>query len=31
MIDNPLPDQVMAEKDQLHLQRNLNIFVKFME
>ena len=22
MIDNPLPDQVMAEKDQLHLQRN---------
>ena len=22
MIDNPLPDQVMAEKDQMHLQRN---------
>ena len=22
MLDNPLPDQVMAEKDQLHLQRN---------
>ena len=22
MIDNPLPAQVMAEKDQMHLQRN---------
>ena len=22
MIDNPLPDQVMAEKDQIHLDRN---------
>ena len=22
MLDNPLPDQVMAEKDQIHLDRN---------
>ena len=30
MIDNPLPDQVMAEKDQLHLQRNFE-YVLIME
>ena len=28
MIDNPLPDQVMAEKDQLHLQRNFEEYCK---
>ena len=28
MIDNPLPDQVMAEKDQLHLQRNFEEYFK---
>ena len=28
MIDNPLPDQVMAEKDQLHLQRNFEYLCK---
>ena len=28
MLDNPLPDQVMAEKDQLHLQRNFEYLCK---
>ena len=28
MIDNPLPDQVMAEKDQMHLQRNFEDYCK---
>ena len=28
MIDNPLPDQVMAEKDQMHLQRNFEEYCK---
>ena len=28
MIDNPLPDQVMAEKDQLHLDRNFEDLCK---
>ena len=28
MIDNPLPDQVMAEKDQIHLQRNFEDLCK---
>ena len=28
MIDNPLPDQVMAEKDQIHLQRNFEEYCK---
>ena len=28
MIDNPLPDQVMAEKDQIALQRNFEEYCK---
>ena len=28
MIDNPLPDQVMAEKDQIHLDRNFEDLCK---
>ena len=28
MLDNPLPDQVMAEKDQIHLQRNFEDLCK---
>ena len=28
MIDNPLPDQVMAEKDQIALQRNFEGYCK---
>ena len=28
MIDNPLPDQVMAEKDQIHLQRNFEDYCR---
>ena len=28
MIDNPLPDQVMAEKDQIALQRNFEDYCK---
>ena len=28
MIDNPLPDQVMAEKDQIHLDRNFEYLCK---
>ena len=28
MIDNPLPDQVMAEKDQIALQRNFEDLCK---
>ena len=28
MIDNPLPDQVMAEKDQINLQRNFEDLCK---
>ena len=28
MIDNPLPDQVMAEKDQIHLDRNFENLCK---
>jgi len=28
MIDNPLPDQVMAEKDQIYLQRNFEDLCK---
>ena len=28
MIDNPLPDQVMAEKDQIALQRNFESYCK---
>ena len=28
MIDNPLPDQVMAEKDQINLQRNFEYLCK---
>ena len=28
MLDNPLPDQVMAEKDQIHLDRNFEDLCK---
>ena len=28
MLDNPLPDQVMAEKDQIALQRNFEDYCK---
>ena len=28
MIDNPEPDKVMAEKDQIHLQRNFEEYCK---
>ena len=28
MLDNPLPDQVMAEKDQIDLQRNFEYLCK---
>ena len=28
MLDNPLPDQVMAEKDQIALQRNFEEYCK---
>ena len=28
MLDNPLPDQVMAEKDQIALQRNFEALCK---